>query len=339
MIDPLFSEEGNRLTKEKAMDYRKQPARGKVGAMKPVSFSLVKALSGLRETNHRASEQKQRYLLTARDMVILGRLINSWKDVVGLQLAAKTCPTRLIRGKLYLTVADSQWMQTLVFLKVRIIEKLSELFPDMKINDVVGRPGVIPPEVEKLVREATWPDWQSEEALPLASVKDPELADQLSRCQRKLDARLRGLEERGYQLCLLCRAAVTRSKEGICAMCLYNNREDKLMHTRSVISEMPWLNLDEVREIDPDLGPIEFEAIRNCLLDDSLVLISELGADLAIDYDEQSFKRMKKEMVRAMMLFTGCMPDEVDFEHLRVEDMPDRQWIDFLAVKPGDGEC
>lgn len=321
------------------MEFRKQPARGKVGAVKPVAFTLVKALSGLRETNHRASEQKQRFVLTAREMVVLGKLISAWKNVVGLQLAAKTCPIRLIKNKLYLTVADSQWMQTLVFLKVRIIEKLNEIFPDMKITDVIGKPGIIPPEVEKLVKELEWPDWQAEKPVPMVENKDAELAEQLTRCQRKLDARLRGLEEKGYKLCLLCRAAVTRSKEGICAICLYNSREDKRMHTRAMIAEMPWLCLAEVQEFDAELGAVEYDAIRNALLDDSLGLISELATELALDYDENGYKRMKKEMVRAMMLFTGCMPDEVDFDHLRADEMPDQQWIDFLAITPGDREC
>ncbi len=322
------------------MEFFKQTAGNKkLGQVKPVSYSLVKALSGMREASHRSSDGKQRFILTAREMLILGKLINAWKDVVGLQLAAKTCPTRLLKGKLYLAVADSQWMQTLVFLKARIIEKLGELFPEMKITEVIGRPGVIPPEVEKLVKEATWPDWQTEEAVPMAELKDPDLAEQLRRTQQKLDARLKGLEDRGYKLCLLCRAAVTRSKDGVCAMCVYKGREDKLMKTRVLVSEMPWLTFAEICEFESELTLIEFEAIRAELLDDSLNLINELATDLALVFDEEAFTRMKKEMVRAMMLFSGCMPDEVDFDHLYQHELPDQQWLDFLSMKPGEPEC
>lgn len=322
------------------MEFFRQTAGNKrVGQVKPVNYSLVKALSGIRETNHRASDGKQRFVLTARDLLVLGKLINAWKDIVGLQLAAKTCPTRLIKGKLYLAVADSQWMQTLVFLKARIIEKLNELFPEMKITEVIGRPGIIPPEVEKLVKEASWPEWQNEEVVPMAELKDPELSQQLRRCQQKLDARLKGLEERGYKLCLLCRAAVTRSKDGICAMCVYKSREDKLLQTRVLISEMPWLTFDEICEFDGKLDKVEFEAIRTDLLDDSLALIRELAIDLALVFDEEAHIRMKKEMVRAMMLFSGCMPDEVDFDYLHTHELPDPEWLHFLAIKPGEPEC
>ncbi len=315
---------------------RQTSVNKRLGQVKPVGFSLIKALSGMREGNFRASEGRQRYALTARELVVLGKLVNAWKDVVGLQLAAKTCPTRLIKGRLHLAVADSQWMQTLVFLRPRIIEKLQELFPEMKIGEIIGKPGVIPPEIEKMVKEATWPDWRNEKVLPMAELKNPELTEQLHRCQQKLDARLRGLEERGYKLCMLCRAAVTRSKNGICAMCVYKNREDKLLQTRLLVSEMPWLGFDEVCEFDAGLTQIEFEAVRAELLDESLKLINELGEDLRQSYDDETMVRMKKEMVRAMMLFCGCMPDQVDFDHLHAQKLPDRQWLDFLAIKPGE---
>ncbi len=319
--------------------FKQTAVNRRVGGTKPASFSLVKALSGMREATFRASENRQRFVLTAKELVTLGKLINAWKDVVGLQLAAKTCPTRLIKGRLYLAVADSQWMQTLVFLKAKIIEKLAELFPEMKISEVVGRPGVIPPEVEKMVKEATWPDWQSEDEVPMAELKDQELSEQMRRCQQKLNARLKGLEERGYQLCVLCRAAVTRSKSGVCAMCVYKTREDNLLKARVLISEMPWLTLEEVCEFENGLTGVEFEAIRAELLDESLNLIQELAADLSLNYDEETAARMRKEMVRSMMLFSGCMPDEVDFEHLHTQELPDERWHAYLAIKPGEPEC
>ncbi|HPT45261.1 MAG TPA: DUF721 domain-containing protein [Candidatus Rifleibacterium sp.] len=319
--------------------FRQTTGKKRIGQVKPVNHTLIKAISGMREANYRASDGKQRYALTARDLVVLGKLVIAWKDVVGLQLAAKTCPTRLIKGRLYLAVSDSQWLQTLVFLKARIIEKLNELFPEMSISEVIGKPGVIPPEIEKMVKEAAWPEWQTEKVVPMADLKDSELAGQLRRCQQKLDARLRGLEERGYKLCVLCRAAVTRSKNGVCAMCVYKSREDSLLQLRVLVSEMPWLNYAELCEFDNSLSMVEFEAIRVELLDESLKLIDDLAVDLALAYDEDAFTRMKREMVRGMMLFCGCMPDQVDLDHLHDQELPDVHWLNYLAIKPGEPEC
>lgn len=321
------------------MEFRKQTSRGRTGLIKPVKYTLVKALTGLREKNYRASEDKNRYSLTAREMVVLGKLINAWKDVVGLQLAKKTCPTRLIKGKLYLAVADSQWMQTLIFLKDKIIAKLAHLFPDISINEIIGKPGKIPEEVEKLVKDAEWPDWQQESAAAIAEVTDPELASLLVRCRQKLSARLKGLEERGFKLCRNCRAAVTISGDETCAMCKFNNRTDSLMQVRVILRDMPWLTHDELNEFDPKLNSGEYLGIRLALLEESLESIDELAAELSVDFVETTFVRLKKEMARAVMLHTGKMPDEVDVSNLRSEDTPDLRWTDILAMFPGENEC
>jgi len=102
---------------------------------------------------------------------------------------------------------------------------------------------------------------------------------------------------------------------------------------------MPWLTFEEICEFESGLTIVEFEAIRAELLDESLNLIQELAADLSLNYDEETAARMRKEMVRSMMLFSGCMPDEVDFEHLHNQEVPDERWHAYLAIKPGEPEC
>jgi len=314
------------------MENRKQSTRGRINATKPAGFTLVKALHGFREKNRKASDDKSRYFLGAREMMVLGRLINSWKDVVGLQLAHKTCPTRLIRGCLYLNVSDSQWMQTLVFFKGTIIEKLNQLFPDMKIHDIIGRPGEISEAVEEMLADADWPDWQQEKAHPFPT-DDAEMAGLLERCQRKLDARLRGLRQRGFELCRNCEATVTDSPDGICAVCVFAAREKNRAEVRALVREMPWLMLDEVQEFDAQLSSIEFSALKLELLEDTLAFVKELATELVGEFSEATDHQMRKEMVRAVMLYTGCMPDEVDLEQLEPEQIPDPEWPAWLSLQ------
>ena len=320
------------------MEDRKQSARGRIGAIKPAGYTLVKALTGLREKNRRATEDRNKFILGAREMLVLGRLVNAWKDVVGLQLAHKTCPIRLIRGCLYLAVADSQWMQTLVFLKGAIIEKLNQLFPGVKIVEIIGRPGEIPEGVEELLADADWPDWQQESA-HLIPTDDAELGELLERCQRKLDARLRGLRKKGFELCHKCEATVTDSPNGICAVCVFAGRENDRAQVRSLIKEMPWLTLEELHEFDPQLDSIELSAIKLELLEDNLAFIRELAMEQTGEFNEESFRQMKKEMVRAVMLYTGCMPDEVDLDQLHPEQIPDHDWLSYLSLEPGELQC
>jgi len=323
------------------METRKQSTRGKIGATKPAGFTLIKALNGLREKNRKACDNKNHSFLGAREMMVLGRLINSWKDVVGLQLAHKTCPTRLIRGCLYLNVSDSQWMQTLVFLKGPIIEKLNQLFPDMKIHDIIGRPGEISEAVEEMLADADWPDWQQEKARPFPT-DDAEMASLLERCQRKLDARLRGLRQRGFELCRSCEANVTDSPEGICAVCIFAARERNRAEVRALVREMPWLALEEVNEFDAELSSIEFSALKLALLEDTLAFVRELATELVGEFSEATRQQMRKEMVRAVMLYTGSMPDEVDLYRLHPEQIPDPDWPMYLtleAPEAGEQKC
>lgn len=309
------------------------------GITLPVDNSLVKVLSNLREQNHKASSDGQRFVLTGRDMLMLGRLISAWKDIVGIQLAHKTCPARVVRGKLYLTVSDSQWLQTLTFIKPKILEKLGKRFPQFRISDIVGRPGKIPPEVEKMVKEAEWPEWETLQDMPLPENLDPELAETISRCRKKLAARVEGLKDRGFNLCVCCRASMTSSEEGICAMCHFESRSEILMRVRSLLNEMPWLGFDEVLECECDIKNYEFDAIQTELLDESIEMVHEYSLQLSEKYSEDLFCLMKKEMIRAIMFHTGCMPDQVDLFHLEKNQLLVPDWLEYLAFKPEEEAC
>ena len=299
----------------------------------PISFGLVKAITSMRKACFKEegkNESDYKHRLASKDLVILGCLINSWRDIVGLQLASKTCPLKLFKGTLFLTVSDSQWMQTLLFLKSEIIRKLEQKFPNLKIKEIIGRIGKIPPEVEKIVKESSWPDWKEEEVIKKTEVKNPELAKAIDLCQQKLSARLKGLEEKGYKLCNICRSNVTRSKEGICAMCLFDHRSDVRMKSFSLLAEMPWLSFDEVHEEQKELTLVEYEYIRNELLNETMRLVDELFSDLTYDYDEDTAYMMRKEMVRGIVLFAGVTPDKVNLSCLNPKQLPDKKWLDYL---------
>ena len=319
------------MTYTKTYESKRRVGVGK----KPISFGLIKAIASMRKACFKSegkSDSDYKHILAAKDLVILGRLINSWRDLVGVQLASKTCPLKIFKGTLYLTVSDSQWMQTLLFLKQSIIQKLSEKFPDLKIKEIIGRIGKIPEDVEKLVKEAAWPDWKEEIITEKPKVKDPEIAKSIDECQQKLSARLRGLEDKGYKLCILCRANVTRSKDGICAMCVFDHRSDMLIKSRSLLAEMPWLSFDDVHEEQKELTVVEYEYIKNELLNETLKLVDELYSDLTSDYDEDTAEMMRKEMVRGIMLFTGVTPDKVDLSCIDNKLMPDKKWIKYLEI-------
>ena len=148
--------------------------------------------------------------------------------------------------------------------------------------------------------------------------------------QQKVSARLKGLEEKGYVLCKLCRANVTRSSDGICAMCLFDHRSDMLMKTRSLIADSPWITYEEAKEHQKELTVVEYESIKNELLSECLNLVKELASDLAVEYDEDAATMMQIEMVRGIVLYTGETPDKIDLANVKTKQLPSKEWEDYI---------
>lgn len=318
------------------MSKRKSSGPTRLNAVAPVDHALVKVLSSIREKNFKASNQEQRFALTAKEMLVMGRLKSSWVKIVGVQLAHKTCPERLLRGKLYLTVADSQWLQTLVFVKAQIIEKLQQHFPELKINDLVGRPGKIPAEVEEIVKDAEWPDWKEVEDMPLPEGVDHELAIRINSCRKHLCARNKGLMERGHNVCRKCNAGLTSSEDQICALCVSSERSQLLEPVKKLLHEMPWLSFDEVINVHEEIKSYEYEAVKSDLFDETTDLINDFFLQLKDVFTHENFVAMKKEMVRAIMLHSGCMPYEIDLYHLQPEQILDARWPEMINLEGGE---
>jgi hypothetical protein len=265
-------------------------------------------------------------------MLTLGQLTSAWTEIAGISLAAKTCPARLIRGKLYLTVSDSQWMQTLAFLKSKLIEKISEKFPQLKINEIVGRPGKIPEAVEKLVKSKDWPDWKKVKDIDISADLDEETLEIIKRCRKKLIARLEGLKQKGLKLCSECKANMIESsnQDNICAICSFDRRRENLIGIRNIIFEMPWLRFDEVTEFDSSVKVYEFEAIKSELIESGIELVEELYLKVSQHYSSELMRRMRKEMVRVISLHTGHMPDQIDLDNLMPEQLLVKCWQEYL---------
>lgn len=67
----------------------------------------------------------------------------AWQNAVGPVLAKYTCPGRLRRGILEITVANSMTVQELTFQKQEVLKKLQAEVPDAKIRDLRFRVGAV----------------------------------------------------------------------------------------------------------------------------------------------------------------------------------------------------
>lgn len=66
-----------------------------------------------------------------------------WPEVVGLTVAARARPLRIIKGTLTVAVSSGPWKQELTFLKGMMIEKLNERLGGEVIKDIVLKSGQV----------------------------------------------------------------------------------------------------------------------------------------------------------------------------------------------------
>ena len=65
------------------------------------------------------------------------RAILSWPEVVGSKIGTNTKPLKVRRGKLFVEVKSSVWMNELMFLKGEIISKLNQRLESQVVRDIV----------------------------------------------------------------------------------------------------------------------------------------------------------------------------------------------------------
>ncbi|OIP27224.1 hypothetical protein AUK22_05820 [bacterium CG2_30_54_10] len=314
------------------------------GGFSPLKSTVTQCVAIFRNKQHANRDQNSNsgnWLpedVSACDMVALGRLAYSWEQIAGRDLRRFVYPSRLARGKLTVICADSQWFQTLTYLKPSIHANLRRLFPDLQISSIDGRLGTIPVAVQREPVEV-WPDWNQEGTIDLPDIGNPDLTNTIQTCRKKLQARLKGLTTKGYHLCGKCGFNLIPSGVEACSICTFKAREQDLAKTRSLLNETPWISFDEVKKLVAGLAQLEFDAIRSELLGEALNRIRIFGADLKESFNLGDYLKMRYEMFRAVIFQTGIMPNLVDLDDSSGKFLLDPSWKEFLALGIEEEVC
>ena len=283
----------------------------------PARACLEHVVTVIRETNRIGQQRlagggqtpRERKAVTtagSREMVILGRLLHHWHEIVGPDLAGQTWPTRLFQGRLRLICSDSQWLHTLQFLKDEILHKIRDRYPDFGITSIQAELGPIP--TDALPREEDpWPGWQQEPAPVLPADADPELTAIAERGARKTLARIKGLTREGYVMCPACQGALIPTGVAVCSVCEHRARLAILTRVRSFLNLYPEATNEEVANEIPEATLQETELIRDELVAESRTRIQELAAEALrlLDRDEdaqQELAELRFEIVRLNVL-------------------------------------
>jgi hypothetical protein len=124
-------------------------------------------------------------------VALLGRLVQRWEEIMGPQLAAVTHPEN-VRGRvLFVTVAETVWLQQLMFYQSQILRNMRQVLGDVPIRRlhfvlaVTMRQSTAPqvaPAVAPLLLSAAEERQIWEETHGIA---DPELRELVRRTWRK----------------------------------------------------------------------------------------------------------------------------------------------------------
>ena len=82
-------------------------------------------------------------------LLITGRIINAWGEIVGENFSKGTQPTRLIRGVLMVKVESSVLLNQLSYIKGEILKRLSDKIGKGVVKDVKFKIGRISDEYLK----------------------------------------------------------------------------------------------------------------------------------------------------------------------------------------------
>jgi len=130
-------------------------------------------------------------------LVLLGRLVQHWHDIAGLQLAAVTQPDS-IRGRvLFITVNDAIWLQQVTFYQAQLLENIRSAIGDVaitKLHFTLARSSSRQPELSSPEEMPEPLPLTAEEARQVqegtADITDPDLREAIRRAwQRGWQAR------------------------------------------------------------------------------------------------------------------------------------------------------
>lgn len=303
----------------------------------PVSLCLENALSCLR--NRQIPENREisgRYHPPyGKEMILLGKLLYKWSEIIGSDLAAHVKPKRLIRGRLILICSDSQWMQTLIFIKRQIVERIRIFYPEIVINSVVSSIAKLPVEL-RTCEHVPWPDWTFEPDSDIPSNTSRELYDIMRRCYKKLSARRKALIAEGWKPCRNCRNSLVHEKMQLCFACMNRKKEELTGKLRSILSDTPWLSVDTVKEMEPDADEIVIDSVRSDLYLETRSRINSLISELAFSDDRDLTLTIKFEIIRALILKTGISPDQLEINSPSVIGLLEDGWLKFLPESGGN---
>lgn len=128
--------------------------------------------------------------LVPDEAIRLYRIQENWSAIATDRIAAHTWPVLVRRERLFIDVANNQWLHEFGYFRIPLLERLHSIVQNNKIEELRTRIGEVPPmanrnsmgpEPQMRIQESrmdTEPPRTTVEAL--MAIKDPELRDSMA---------------------------------------------------------------------------------------------------------------------------------------------------------------
>ena len=125
-------------------------------------------------------------------VTLLGRLVQSWQEIVGPHLAAVTYPENVRSRVLFVTVSEAIWLQQLIFYQSQLLQNIRRVLGDVPIHRlhfvlaVASQPSSSSPAATPVATSRSLTAAEERQVVEdTQDIADPELRELVRRTWRK----------------------------------------------------------------------------------------------------------------------------------------------------------
>ncbi|MBP2651228.1 MAG: hypothetical protein H6Q74_2053 [Firmicutes bacterium] len=235
------------------------------------------------------------------------KILFSWSNLVGKEVAARSEPENLAHGVLMVRVTNSVWVHHLMTLKEQIITQINDFFGEKVIYDIKFQAGYL-----KKYQNYSEVDEEKLTIKPetiVLSKDDIGVADDIAQCITDGELRqkvkkilckemaLRKIRQKSnWKKCIQCGTLCPQDQD-YCVACDIQQRDLLKIEVRNLLKQAPWLSYKECT------------SYIQCRKTDFMTIKSELVDKVRKDVASNQADSMKIAM--AAMLIYGVKPEAI----------------------------
>lgn len=253
------------------------------------------------------------------DTAMRHRAVFVWKDAVGERIAANSQAVGILGTSLLVRVENPSWRQQLHLMRLDLMKQVNARLGGAFIEDIrlTARKALITGTIP--VRKASNLEWPGQTALKTLVLSQREAREVDQNSERVGDEKLRAvcrkflitilrrnrlLESLGMGKCQFCGAHTDGT---ICQVCILEISASRQRRATGILSRLPWLDMEGLRSVDPELGEAEYRVAHDTLAS----LWTKEALALAATRTKKSIPGLRLLLANLAMLLTHTPPEHL----------------------------